>query len=222
MDHAALIAELLRAHGDVHTIILYGSRARGDATAESDIDVACFADVPETYRDARVWNELFLDGFVYPTNVATQDLTEDMAKLGGGSILKDDRSLAGPLLARIAAFEASPAPALPETERRMRRIWAKKMVARIRRGDVEASYRYHWLLFQLLEDHYPMSGHRYPGPKRAFADLAKRDPSTFAAFERALVPGARFDAVEALVDHLDRLYFGSESTVTAPPSIAST
>ena len=34
---------LRRAHR-VHTIILYGSYARGDATAESDVDVAAFAD----------------------------------------------------------------------------------------------------------------------------------------------------------------------------------
>ena len=88
----------------------------------------------------------------------------------------------------------------------MRRVWAQKMVARVRRGDVEANYRYHWLLFQLLEDHYPMMGRRYPGPKRAFADLAARDPATFTAFESALVPGARFDAVEGLVTYLDDLY----------------
>ena len=48
----ALVAELVSAHR-AHTIILYGSRARGDATAESDIDVATFAEVPTTLRDAR-------------------------------------------------------------------------------------------------------------------------------------------------------------------------
>jgi len=171
--------------------------------------VACFADVAETYRDARLWNETFLDGFVYPTAIAEQDVTDEMSKLTGGLVLLDERKLAGPLLERVQAFELRPVAILPETERRMRRVWAQKMLARIRRGDVEASYRYHWLLFQLLEDHYPMLGRRYPGPKRAFADLEARDPETFAAFERALAPGARFEAVEALVAHLDRVWDGA-------------
>lgn len=56
-----------------------------------------------------------------------------------------------------------------------------------------------------------MLGKRYPGPKRAFADLETRDPETFAALERALAPGARFEAVEALVAHLDRVWEGGDT-----------
>jgi predicted nucleotidyltransferase len=36
-----------------HTVILYGSRARGDATAESDYDVLGVRDSGEAIRDAR-------------------------------------------------------------------------------------------------------------------------------------------------------------------------
>ena len=54
-----------------------------------------------------------------------------------------------------------------------------------------------------------MVGKRYPGPKRAFADLATHDPATFAAFERALAPGAPLDAIEALVAHLDGVWEGA-------------
>src|SRR5512140_1895209 len=95
-----LIAEMRRAHG-VHTLILYGSLARGDATRESDIDAAGFADVAETYRDARTWNDLVLDGFVYPTAIAETTVDPDMLKLCGGRILLDERGLATPLLDRL-------------------------------------------------------------------------------------------------------------------------
>lgn len=213
LDRRALVDEMVRAHR-AHTVVLYGSHARGDATEESDVDVACFADVPEGYRDARSWEGRFLDGFVYATAVAEQAATDEMTKLCGAEVLLDERGLARPMLDRLAAFANRPVEPLPETERRMRRVWAQKMLARIRRGDVEASYRWHWLLFQLLEDHYPMIGRRYFGPKRSFADLEAREPETFAAFRRALAPGASFADVEALVAHLDRAWSAGDSSAT--------
>lgn len=38
---------------DAHTIILYGSRARGDFTATSDIDMMVFRDDIKSYKIAR-------------------------------------------------------------------------------------------------------------------------------------------------------------------------
>jgi uncharacterized protein len=197
---SALVEDLRRAH-DVHTVILYGSRARGDATAESDIDVVGFAEVPVTLRDARLWNGMYLDAFVYPTALA-QAPDADMLKLCGGRVLLDERQLAGPLLAELAVRDRQPPPELPESELRMRRVWARKMVARVRLGDVEAHYRRHWLLFQLLEDHFALRGERYRGSKLALATLRVEAPETFAAFERALAPGATDEALAALVDRV--------------------
>lgn len=201
MNVDVLVTEYVRVHG-AHTIVLYGSRARGDATQESDIDVAAFADVVTMYRDARLWNGMFLDGFVYPTSVAEGEPEEELLKLCGGRIVHDERGLAERLMRRLEAFQQQPVAALPVTEIQARRVWAQKMMARIRRGDVEAHYRYHWLLCQLLEDHYALRAMRYPGPKRALADLESADPPTFVAFARALDPRAPLSAVEALVSHL--------------------
>lgn len=202
MDEAALLEELQRVHGP-HTIILYGSRARGDETPDSDIDVAAFAEVATMTRDARLWRGMYLDGFVYPSAVAVAAKPEpDMLKLVGGRVLLDDRGLAGPLLERLAALDREPPPAAPEDHRQMLRTWARKMLPRIRRGDTEAHYRQHWLLYQLLEDYFTLRGERYRGPKLALAALHQDSPATFAAFERALSPGAPFDALEALVDHV--------------------
>lgn len=198
MDDAALIEELRRAHG-AHTIILYGSRARGDATAESDIDVAVLAEVAATTRDARLWRGLFLDGFVYPTAVAVES---DLLKLLGGRVLLDERGLAAPLLEALAVLDREPPPAVAEDHLQMLRVWARKMLPRIRRGDIEAHYRQHWLLQQLLEDYFTLRGERYRGPKLALAMLERDRPATFAVFARALAPGAPSEALEALVDEV--------------------
>jgi len=198
MDEAALVAELVSVHG-VHTIILYGSRARGDATEESDIDVATFGTVETTLRDARVWHGRYLDAFVYPEAVATAPLDDDLLKLQTARVLLDDHGLALPLLERVAdRVRNGPSP-ITDDDRQMRIVWAHKTVERIRRGDIEAHYRTHQLLFQLLEDYYALRGRWYRGPKESFAAMRVDDPATFALFERALAPAASVDAIAALV-----------------------
>ncbi|CAN5907697.1 hypothetical protein BH11MYX2_BH11MYX2_31950 [soil metagenome] len=198
MEDAALVAELISAHG-AHTIILYGSRARGDATPESDIDVATFAEVETTKRDARLWNGMYLDAFVYPTSVATASIDDDMLKLRGARVLLDMRGLAAPLLARVTERDQRGPAAITDDDRQMRIVWAKKMVERIRRGDVEGHYRAHWVLFQLLEDYYALRGRWYRGPKAAFASMRTEDPDVFALFERALAPSVPIESLAALV-----------------------
>jgi hypothetical protein len=197
---SALIEDLRRAHG-VHTLVLYGSRAQGDATPESDIDVAGFADIPAMVRDARIWHGAFLDAFVYPTALA-QAPDVEMLKLLGGRVLLDERGIAAALIERLSTLDRQGPPPLPEGELRMRRVWARKMLARVQRDDAEAHYRRHWLLYQLLEDYFALRGRWYRGPKRALADLRLHAPATFAAFERALAPNAPLDALDPLVDHV--------------------
>lgn len=123
-----------------------------------------------------------------------------MLKLLGGRALLDERHLVGPLLDGLTALERDGPAALPESEQQMRRVWARKMLARIGRGDIEALYRRHWLLYQLLEDHFALRGAWYRGPKRALADLRENAPATFVAFERALAPQASIEELVALVD----------------------
>lgn len=200
----ALLADMVaeqRAQHAIHTAILYGSHARGDATAESDLDFATWSDTHAAAmprRDARHWRGLVLDGFVYATaSLVARPVDPDLLKLAGGRILADDRGLAGPLLAAIDAAYAAGPPAITADDAQMRRVWARKMLARIVRGDLEAHYRRHWLLVQLLEDYFALRGRWYLGPKQALAGLAPPDRAIFTA---ALAPDAPHAALAELVE----------------------
>jgi hypothetical protein len=208
-----LVDEMQRSH-HAHTIILYGSRARGDATHDSDVDIACFADVAEVYRDARLWSAYYLDAFIYPTASLHAPSVDDMLKLCGGKVLLDARNLADALLSSLSMHLHKPVAPLAKSEIQMRSVWANKMLARIARGDIEANYRRHWLLFQLLEDCYAIAELRYPGPKLAFADLASRAPATRDAFQRALAPDASHQSICDLVAHLESLALMQQSAST--------
>lgn len=93
MDFDVALVDELRSVHAVHTVILYGSYVRGDATPESDIDVAGFADVSEVLRDARIWDGRYLDGFVYPTSNSSSPPAEEMLKFRAGMRLSSRSSL---------------------------------------------------------------------------------------------------------------------------------
>jgi len=61
----ALVKELINEH-KCHTVILYGSRARGDATLQSDYDLMGVRKSGRKYRIARKQGGFYIDIFVYP------------------------------------------------------------------------------------------------------------------------------------------------------------
>jgi PAS domain-containing protein len=202
IDWAALLADL--EHHGCHTWILYGSRARGDAHAASDIDLLGIRAGGEPDHDTRIWRGYFLDAFIYPAE-RFETIGEDWLHLHGGRVLSDDAGLATRILAGVeAAFQAGPKP-LAEHDRRSRIAWMHKMVGRIvGRGadDIEADYRRAWLLMQILEDYFQLCGRWYRGPKESFLWLKVHEPETHAAFAVALTPGADLAAIRALVERV--------------------
>lgn len=89
MENLILLAqEDLIQRYNPHTIILYGSRARNDATDTSDIDIACFCDDSEEVKDARLFNGVYLDAWVYPTS-AMNTVSDDALRFGDGVVLLD-------------------------------------------------------------------------------------------------------------------------------------
>jgi hypothetical protein len=142
-----ICAELFR-NAAAHTILLYGSRADGTENEFSDYDIAAFADVPVSKRDARVVDGKFLDVFVHPEAVL-RNPTKEHLTLRGSRILSQRNFEATHFLAALdVIFCTGPEP-LPADEIEARRTWAGKMALRMRRSDVEGNFRQAWLLTAL-------------------------------------------------------------------------
>ncbi|MDB5100362.1 MAG: hypothetical protein JWM80_4783 [Cyanobacteria bacterium RYN_339] len=201
MNNEAVMRELCDVHG-CHTVVLYGSRARGDHREDSDFDVLGIRADGESVRDARLWQGGFLDAFVYP-EAALEVLDPEMDRLAGGIVLCERDGQGTALLARAEALAAEPAKPLKADDRQLRTSWARKMASRIRPlgpEDLEANYRRAWLLHQLLEDYFALRTLPFKGSKLAFQWLAVNEPELYRAYQAALEPGAELAAIDRLVE----------------------
>lgn len=197
----AIIEELCHVQG-CHTVILYGSRAKGIHTANSDYDVLAICSTGSCRRDTRIWNGAYLDIFIYNER-DLENIDPSFLRLRGGIVLREQFDWGHKLLARVEELFAAGPKALPPDELELRRTWSGKMLERIYQGGTEnvyANYRRVWLLFTLLEDYFVLRQAWYLGPKESFVWLQAHDKDTYKAFELALKPGAPMQVIESLVE----------------------
>jgi Nucleotidyltransferase domain len=192
--------ELVSLHG-VHTILLYGSRADGTATEDSDFDIAAFGPIVEPLRIARQEGLAYLDVWVYP-EAGLAETTGESLRFRGSVIVMDQHGKAASFLGKIEAIYRQGPERLSANEVEARGVWARKMLARMERGDAEGNYRRVWLLQALLEDYFHRRGLWFEGPKKALRWLETFDGPAFQAYCQALEPGASHQTVAALVDVL--------------------
>ena len=180
---------VMEVHG-CHTMILYGSRARGDATPQSDLDLMCIREDGPAIRDARVVEGLYIDGFVYPES-AFATLEPALLRALGGVVIRERDGFGTALLTRIRELDGRGPVPLREDERQVLKVWSHKMLDRFR-GDhgLEAQYRRMSLLVQALDDYFSLRNTWTMGPKQGFPWLLQHDASAHAVFERAAQLGA--------------------------------
>ena len=192
----SIVDELVRVYA-AGTILLYGSRAEGTGNANSDYDVAAFAAVPATIRDARQIGGEFVDIFIHPEAMLDHPAA-GLLLLRGSRILRQRADEALRFLARLDEIHQRGPEPLPRDEIQARVVWARKMALRMKAGDVEGDFRRVWLLTALLEDYFVIRRTWYEGPKKALRWLLVNDMATYRAFEAALKPGATDASIDAL------------------------
>lgn len=183
---------------DCHTIILYGSRARSEATATSDYDIIAIRENGEFERDCRLYNGFYLDIFIYSED-AVKNPDVSLIRMKDGIVLCEKNSAGSNLLNKVTTlFDAGP-PQTPEWERIEISSWVYKMLDRAKQGDIEGNFRRHWLLHDLLECYFKLRDIWYLGPKESFQWLKNNDSRTYAAFDVALSPGGSLNDAESLI-----------------------
>jgi predicted nucleotidyltransferase len=203
MNIDPIALDLLTTHG-CHTAILYGSWARGDATAESDLDLLLVRDEGRSLRDARIEGGVYIDAFVYP-RAALVTVEPSLLRILGGRVIRERDGFGTELLERVRELDRRGPEPMPDDERQALVLWAHKMVDRFRnRSGLEPEYRKRQLFAQAIEDYFALRNAWFRGPKPAFAWLRDQDPDAHACFERA----ARPDATDADFDALVRAVYG--------------
>jgi predicted nucleotidyltransferase len=168
-----------------HTVVLYGSRARGLTTPTSDYDVLGIRRQGEKTRIAKKQRGYYWDVFVYPE--------KDLRKLGdehfawkNARILYEDDRYGRDLLRRINKLLKTPYKPKPQYEIDVTKVWAQKEFERCRMDDIQGLYRRAEFQAALISDYFFVRKKRYWGPKEAFQWLEENDPKTFKLVRRTL------------------------------------
>jgi uncharacterized protein len=179
------IIKKLKKDYHCHTVILYGSRARGLTTATSDYDVIGVSRRGPKTRIAKKLKGEFWDVFVY-SEKDLHKLTDQNLSWKNARVLYEEGRYGRDLVARIQKILKKPYPLQPQYEIDAAKAWAQKELDRCRAGDIQGLYRRAEFQTALIEHYFFVRQKRFWGPKESFAWVKKHDPKTFKLIGRTL------------------------------------
>ncbi len=168
-----------------HTVILYGSRARGLTTPTSDYDVIGIRRQGEKTRIAKRQKGFYWDVFVYPEKDLRQ-LGEQHFSWKNARILFEKGDYGQKLLKRINKLLKRPFKPHPPYEIKVMKIWAQKELDRCRMTDIQGLNRRAEFHNALIEHYYFMRQKRFLGPKEAFTWIEENDRESYRLILRTL------------------------------------
>ncbi|MGL1014488.1 nucleotidyltransferase domain-containing protein [Vibrio vulnificus] len=203
-DILELAVEELKEKYAPHTIILYGSYARNEATETSDIDIACFWDRPEEHKDARLFHGIFLDVWVYPT-AFLDSIPEASLRFGDGKAIHDTRGLGKSYIARVKQKLADGKEPISDVNKAHIQEWVTKMLERANDGNLDGNYRRTWLQHELLELYFEIRGMWFLGSKKSFNYLQEHDKPVYSLFEQVYKEPLNLNLLSKLAKQVVRI-----------------
>lgn len=179
------IVRKLRSKYHCHTVVLYGSRARGLVTSTSDYDVIGIRRRGEKNRIAKKLNGCYWDVFVYSES-DLHTFGESQLAWKNARVLHEQGSYGKNLLRRIRKYLKKPYEPKPRYEISATKAWAQKELDRCRVADTQGLYRRAEFQSALIEHYFFVRQKRFWGPKESFAWLEKYDSKTYRLIQRAL------------------------------------
>ena len=188
-----------------HTIILYGSRARGDHTPSSDIDVVCFVEGATAIGDARDFEGFYLDAWVYSSDAMLAS-TDEFLRFADGYCLYDSAGKGEAFLKELQQrIEQGPKP-LSAAEIQHTKQWVHKMLERSQSPEVESFYRLYWLAVDLLQIYFDLRGQWYFGSKKSLAWLREHDAIGYQLFSQVYNHSMKFDDLGKLAEYVTNIH----------------
>src|SRR5687767_12977580 len=130
------IVETLKNEYKCHTVILYGSRARGLTTPTSDYDVIGVRKIGKKNRIAKKQDGFYWDVFVYPEK-DLRKLDEQNLSWKNARIVYEKGNFGRKLLKKIGKLLRKPFNPHPQFEIDVTKIWAQKELERCRMNDIQ-------------------------------------------------------------------------------------
>lgn len=179
------IVQVLTQKYHCHTVILYGSRARGQTTSTSDFDVVGVCKRGKKTRIAKKQDGKFWDVHVYPEK-DLRKLNEQHLSWKHARILHSVGPYGQRLLDRIEKLLKRPFKPHPDYEVEVIKAWAQKQLERCRIHDIQGLYRRAEFQNAMIEHYFFVRQKRFWGPKEGFAWLKHNDPGVFKLVHRTL------------------------------------
>lgn len=168
------------------SIILYGSYASGTNNLNSDFDALVISSDHEQYHDTSFVNGVQLDVFVYPSSHFDGEFDcEEFIRIFDGKVIADTQEIGGNLQTRILSYLQN-RPPKTDAEIQADIDWCVKMFERVKRGDAEGMFRWHWVLIDSLEIFCDIVHHPYFGPKKTLKWMEENHPASFELYQKAL------------------------------------